>query len=70
MDTETTGLDHAREEIIELGMVKFDYSVDGRIVGVKDIFSAFNEPSASISAEVTALTGIPDEPAGAQLDIC
>ncbi|WGD52431.1 3'-5' exonuclease [Bradyrhizobium sp. CB1650] len=61
LDTETTGLDHARDEIIELGMVKFDYTGDGRIVGVRDTFSAFNEPSASISPEVTALTGITDE---------
>ncbi|MCK1715062.1 3'-5' exonuclease [Bradyrhizobium sp. 143] len=61
LDTETTGLDHARDEIIELGMVKFDYSADGRIVGVRDTFSAFNEPSAPISAEVTALTGITNE---------
>lgn len=42
-------------------MVKFDYTPDGRIVGVRDTFSAFNEPSAPISAEVTALTGITDE---------
>lgn len=34
---------------------------DGRIVGVRNTFSAFNEPSALISAEVTALTGITDE---------
>ena len=61
LDTETTGLDNARDEIIELGMVKFDYAADGRIVGVRDTFSAFNEPSAPISAEVTALTGITDE---------
>lgn len=61
LDTETTGLDHARDEIIELGMVKFDYTPDGRIVGVRDTFSAFNEPSAPISAEVTALTGITNE---------
>lgn len=61
LDTETTGLDHAKDEIIELGMVKFDYTPDGRIVGVRDTFSAFNEPSAPISAEVTALTGITDE---------
>lgn len=61
LDTETTGLDHARDEIIELGMVKFDYSADGRIVSVRDTFSAVNEPSAPISAEVTALTGITDE---------
>ncbi|MCA1530865.1 3'-5' exonuclease [Bradyrhizobium yuanmingense] len=61
LDTETTGLDYRTDEIIELGMVKFDYAADGRIVGVRDAFSAFNEPSAPISAEVTALTGISDE---------
>ncbi|MET4524032.1 exonuclease domain-containing protein [Bradyrhizobium sp. JR18.2] len=61
LDTETTGLDHRKDEIIELGMVKFDYLADGRIVGVRDVFSAFNEPSGPISAEVTALTGITDE---------
>ena len=61
LDTETTGLDHAKDEIIELGMVKFDYAADGRIIGVRDTFSAFNEPSAPISAEVTALTGITDD---------
>jgi DNA polymerase-3 subunit epsilon len=61
LDTETTGLDHARDEIIELGMVKFDYTADGRIAGVRDTFSAFNEPSAPIPLDVTALTGITDE---------
>ncbi|MEH2670881.1 3'-5' exonuclease [Bradyrhizobium elkanii] len=60
LDTETTGLDHAKDEIIELGMVKFDYAADGRIVGVRDTFSAFNEPSCPISPEVMALTGITD----------
>ncbi|TYL96663.1 3'-5' exonuclease [Bradyrhizobium rifense] len=61
LDTETTGLDHARDEIIELGMVKFDYTPDGRIVGVRDTFSAFNEPSVPIPPEVTSLTGITDD---------
>lgn len=61
LDTETTGLDHAKDEIIELGMVKFYYTPNGRIVGLRDTFSAFNEPSATISAEVTELTGITDE---------
>jgi len=69
LDTETTGLDHARDEIIELGMVKFDYSADGRIVGIRDTFSAFNEPSAPIPPDVTALTGITDETvAGHKID--
>jgi len=61
LDTETTGLDHRKDEVIELGMVKFDYTPDGHIVGVRDTFSAFNEPSEPIPAEITALTGITDD---------
>jgi DNA polymerase-3 subunit epsilon len=41
-------------------MVKFDYTPDGRIVGVRDTFSAFNEPSVPIPPEITGLTGITD----------
>jgi DNA polymerase-3 subunit epsilon len=61
LDTETTGLDAQRDEIIELGMVKFDYLPHGRIAGVRDVFSSFNEPGVPISAEITALTGITDD---------
>lgn len=61
LDTETTGLDHRKDEIIELGMVKFDYLPDGMIVGVRDTFSAFNEPSEPIPPDITALTGITDD---------
>ncbi|MGC2087045.1 MAG: 3'-5' exonuclease [Bradyrhizobium sp.] len=61
LDTETTGLDHAKDEIIELGMVKFDYTADGRILGVRDVFSAFNEPTVPIHADITAITGITNE---------
>jgi DNA polymerase-3 subunit epsilon len=57
LDTETTGLDARKDEVIELGMVKFDYLPDGRIAGVRDTFSAFNEPTVPISDEITALTG-------------
>ncbi|MCK1627520.1 3'-5' exonuclease [Bradyrhizobium sp. 160] len=61
LDTETTGLDAQRNEIIELGMVKFDYTPNGNIVGVRDTFSAFNEPIDPIPADITDLTGISDE---------
>ena len=52
-----------KDEIIELGMVKFDYLPDGRIAGVSNTFSAFNEPSIPIPPEITAITGITDRPA-------
>jgi len=61
IDVETTGLDQQKDEIIELGMVKFDYLPDGRIVSLRDTFTSFNEPSVPIPLEVTALTGITDE---------
>src|SRR5262249_23286502 len=48
IDVETTGLDQQKDEVIELGMVKFDYLPDGRIAGLRDVFSSFNEPSAPI----------------------
>ena len=69
LDVETTGLDQQKDEIIELGMVKFDYLPDGRIAGLKDAFSSFNEPSVSIPLDVTALTGITNEMvAGQRID--
>jgi DNA polymerase III subunit epsilon len=69
LDTETTGLDPRKDEIIELGMVKFDYLPDGRVVGVRGVFSSFNEPFIPIPTEVTVLTGITDEMvAGQRID--
>ncbi len=69
LDVETTGLDHGRDEIIELGMVKFAYLPDGRIAHVIDTFTCFNEPSVPIPDDITNLTGITDELVrGHQLD--
>jgi hypothetical protein len=69
LDVETTGLDPRKDEVIELGMVKFDYLPDGRVIGVSDVFSSFNEPSVPIPSEVTALTGITGEMvAGQRID--
>jgi DNA polymerase III subunit epsilon len=61
VDVETTGLDAARNEIIELAMVPFTYGLDGQIFDVDDAFNALRQPSESIPAEITVITGITDE---------
>jgi DNA polymerase-3 subunit epsilon len=61
LDIETTGLDHAADEIIELGMVKFTFSGDGCVFEVVDELSALREPTMPIPAAVTELTGITAE---------
>ncbi|MBB3952612.1 3'-5' exonuclease [Aureimonas jatrophae] len=60
LDTETTGLDHATNEVIELGMVAFTYDDTG-IRDVVGVFSALREPARPIAAEITRITGITDE---------
>lgn len=69
LDTETTGLDSTRDEIIELGMVAFTYDETG-IGDVIGIFSALREPNVDISADITRITGITAEMvAGQAIDL-
>jgi len=61
IDVETTGLDPVKDEVIELAMVPFTFSSDGRIFEIKTPFHKFREPSGPIPSQITALTGITDE---------
>lgn len=58
LDVETTGLDPASNEIIELAMVPFYYSANDSLLGIGEPYNALREPSVPISVEVTKLTGI------------
>jgi len=61
VDTETTGLDLERDEVIELALLPFDYERDtGRIVRVDEAgaLSALRKPSFPIPAESTRIHGI------------
>jgi len=60
VDVETTGLDPARDEIIELAMTPFTYGLDGQVYGVGESFAELRQPSKPIPSETTRITGIDD----------
>jgi DNA polymerase-3 subunit epsilon len=61
VDVETTGLNPAVDEIVELAMLAFDYSTDGTFVAPVESFDRLRDPGRPIPPDVTALTGITDE---------
>ncbi len=61
LDTETTGLDHSSDTVIELAMLPFDYAPDGRVLSLGEPFVGLRDPGRPIPAPVTALTGITQE---------
>jgi DNA polymerase-3 subunit epsilon len=62
LDTETTGLNHAENRIIELGMVAFEYDpVTADIIRVADHYNGFEDPGHPLPKEIIEITGITDE---------
>ena len=63
VDCETTGMDWSRDDVIEVGLLPFTYTEDGRIVEVlhDQARSDRRDPGRSLSAEITGLTGLTDE---------
>lgn len=61
IDTETTGLDHKSDQVIEVGVVAFTYNDDGAVGDVVGVFNGLQQPTISIPAEITRITGITDE---------
>lgn len=62
LDTETTGLNHQRDRIIELGMVAFEY--DPSTAGITRIierYSGFEDPGFPLPTEIIEITGISDD---------
>lgn len=70
LDTETTGLDARKDEIIEIGVIAFTFDASGRIGDVTGIYGGLQQPSVSIPSDITRLTGITDEMvAGQSIDV-
>lgn len=61
IDVETTGTDTATAKIIQLAIVPFTFSKDGKIGAVHKPYIGFEDPGIPIPPEVTKLTGITDE---------
>lgn len=59
LDCETTGLDPAEAEVIELAMLRFEFDEHGigRVLGA---FSGLQEPLRPLPPEITAITGLTD----------
>lgn len=61
LDTETTGLNHTEDKIIELGIVAFEYDpITAAIIRITDRYNGFEDPGCSLSKEIIEITGITD----------
>ena len=62
VDVETTGLDSGADQIIELGVVAFEYGAEtGQVGPVAGRYSGLEDPGRPIPPEVTAIHHITDE---------
>ena len=69
LDCETTGLDMARDEIIELAITQVVINSDGQVVEIHPCQSWMEEPTAPLEPNITQITGITDSDlAGQSLD--
>jgi DNA polymerase III subunit epsilon len=61
LDTETTGLNHAQDKIIEMGIVAFEYDpATAEVLRIVDRYNGFEDPGRPLPAEITEITGITD----------
>ncbi|MDJ0278816.1 3'-5' exonuclease [Sphingomonas sp. 2R-10] len=60
IDTETTGTDPDRDEIIDIAVVIIAVDADGQIVRIDRAGQALRDPGMPIPAAITKLTGITD----------
>jgi DNA polymerase-3 subunit epsilon len=62
IDTETTGIDHTADKIIEIGMVAFEHDpATSSIIRISERYSGFEDPGMPLPDDVIEITGITDE---------
>jgi DNA polymerase-3 subunit epsilon len=61
LDTETTGLDHSKDKIMELALLRVDVDLaTGLPVGTMQVYDQLEDPGILIPREVQEITGIND----------
>lgn len=70
LDTETTGTRQDEDRLLEVGIVRFEYTLDGgRVTRISDVYSGLEDPGMPIPPESTEIHGITDAMvAGQRLD--
>ena len=61
IDLETMGTDANEHEIIEIGILSFNFSNEDGILSVHKEYNELNDPKKPIPEEITKITGITDE---------
>lgn len=61
LDVETTGLDNAIDEVIEIALLPFTYGLDGKLYAVQEPYHSLQDTSREILPEITAITSITKE---------
>lgn len=61
LDVETTGTDSRVDQVIELAMVPFEYSADGRVFNVRESYVGLQDPGRPLTPFIAGLTGLSDE---------
>lgn len=62
LDVETTGLNQAQDQVIEIGVRQFRFNREsGEVLSMDQEYSAFQDPGFPLSDEVKSITGITDE---------
>jgi DNA polymerase-3 subunit epsilon len=60
LDVETTGLKPEQHEIIELAILPFSFTLEGRVIATHEPFVGLRQPSQPIPPEITRITGLDD----------
>ena len=58
LDLETSGLDPLKDSIIEIGIVRFEYSEDLKNLAIVECYGGLDDPGFEVSEETTKITGI------------